>query len=391
MNKKLAIALDGLCFEASKHCVQLRPMKIVNCNAADSNSSYRSFSKAYCEVEAKSSKKFLFGDVFRRGIDILIGYLENKAVPENRQERFVLDKLLSYVNSNAADDIPTTNLHEMTKGELSKLMTNHLFGKLSTSPHYTVNKECDDQRKDNCPCSYPDCQLTGALGDTSVGNSEVWHGNMDIIINDNLALHFELPEENSKTAAENSLLEKQTSNASSQNSQLIAETIVFSFLQKQKHPEYSNFLTPAVGVGISEMTIMFYDAEHDVLLESTRVPLFDSPEEDCRKFSLAAILISWLVVNYKYLSSGLVDTMQTYTADFHNHTRGKIEIYEQKLSLGNVGSSSSSRAKRKKPPTVVASSYLYKKHKLLSRIIFGEKCGDGDSDENSSEEDKRNN
>lgn len=390
MNKELAIALDGLCFEASQHCVQLRPLKIVNCNAADSNPSYRSFSKAYCEVEVKSRKTFLFGDVFRRGVDILIGYLENRGMPENRQEQFVLNKLLAFVKSNAADEIPTTNLHQMTKADLSTLLANHLFGKLSTSSRFTVNKECDDLRKDNCPCSYPNCQLTGALGDTSVGNSEVWHGNMDIIINDNLALHCELPEENSGSAIGNSLIEKQKTSVLSQNSQLIAKTIVFSFLQKQKHPECSNFLTPLIGVGLSEMTVMFYDAEHDVLLESTRVPLFDSSEEECRMFSLTAILISWLVVNYTYLSSGLIDTMQTYTADFFNHTRGKTEIYEQKLSLGNVESSSSSGIKRKEPPAVMASSYLYKKHKLLSRIIFGENQ-DQDSDEDSSEEDNRNN
>lgn len=97
LKDEMVIALDGLCFEAIQQSVTLRPMRILNCNAADSNSG-KAFSKAYCEVEMESNKVFLLGDIFRSGLDILFDVLEKKKTPGSRQEQFVLSKLLSYIN-----------------------------------------------------------------------------------------------------------------------------------------------------------------------------------------------------------------------------------------------------------------------------------------------------
>lgn len=46
----------------------------------------------------------------------------------------------------------------------------------------------------------------------------------------------------------------------------------------KKHPERENFLTPCIGIEGTEVIIMSYDSEHDVLLESSSVSLFRSPE-----------------------------------------------------------------------------------------------------------------
>nr|XP_022338513.1 RUN domain-containing protein 1-like isoform X1 [Crassostrea virginica]XP_022338519.1 RUN domain-containing protein 1-like isoform X1 [Crassostrea virginica]XP_022338529.1 RUN domain-containing protein 1-like isoform X1 [Crassostrea virginica] len=131
------------------------------------------------------------------------------------------------------------------------------------------------------------------------GNLEVWHGSVDIIIKNDLVvenLEKEPDSPGGKSPIEESSL--------SRNPQLIAETIVFSFLQKKKtkkkkHPELSHFLIPCVGIASNAMLLMFYDSEHDVFLESSFVPLLSSTCENM--FSVEAILVTWLAVNYRFL------------------------------------------------------------------------------------------
>ena len=110
---------------------------------------------------------------------------------------------------------------------------------------------------------------------------------MDIIIKNDLVvenLEKEPDSPGGKSPIEESSL--------SRNPQLIAETIVFSFLQKKKkqHPELSHFLIPGVGIASNAMLLMFYDSEHDVFLESSFVPLLSSTCENM--FSVEAILAS---------------------------------------------------------------------------------------------------
>lgn len=205
------------------------------------------------------------------------------------------------------------------------------------------------------------------------GNSQVWHGNVDILINNDIILECvdEVKTENSggKSAETNAATENL-----SKNGQIIAETIVYSFLQRQTHPEWSSFLTPCFAVGGFNMLVMFYDCEHDILLESSIIPLFETTEtteETPRRVNLAAILVSWLVVNHRYLCSGLTKDMKvTYKADFFSQMRNKVDIYEKKLSFGNVGTSDCSTLKSRKREKVVRNEYLYEKHRKLGRMMF---------------------
>lgn len=164
-----------------------------------------------------------------------------------------------------------------------------------------------------------------------LGNVEVWHGNLDIIINSDLAV--EPLDENSDIPGGKLKLK----NCLHRNPQIIAQTIVFSFLQKKKHPERENFLTPCIGIGSTELIVMFYDSEHDVLLESSSVSLFEN-EFSC-EFSFEAILVYWLTVNYKYFCCGIVEKDKKHKSNFFVHAKDKIHIYEDKLKLGNVSNS----------------------------------------------------
>lgn len=182
------------------------------------------------------------------------------------------------------------------------------------------------------------------------GNVEVWHGNLDVIINTDLALVEPLDEDSENGSDGNSAVE----NCLQRNHQIIAQTIVFSFFQKKRHPERKHFLTPCIGIGSSELIVMLYDSEHDVLLESSSVPLFN--KDSSLEFSLQAILVCWLTVNYKYFCSGLCEEYQQYQSNFFVHAKEKIQIYEDKLSLGNVGNSRLNEQKLLQCPSIVVRS-----------------------------------
>ncbi|KAK3087558.1 hypothetical protein FSP39_007518 [Pinctada imbricata] len=380
LRRQLAIALDGFCFEAALHSVKLRPIKVKNSNAADSRGGI-DFSKAYCDVSVGSKRVFLLGDIFQRGLDIIVDYLEENKVPENKQEQYVLGKLVSFINTCSYDPISTEDLESISETDLTTLYINHLFGKLSTSSRYVISKNSDEKQKDECPCGRPNCKLTGTYGETCLGNVEVWHGHLGIIINNEVII--ETVEEESESSDSLSPVDtKIKSSTLSRNSRLIAETVVFSFLQKQTNPERDHFLTPCVGISNCEMIVLFYDSEHDVLLESSRIPILDQSEHgQSNRLNFAAIVVSWFVVNYKYLCSGLTDDMiSTYKADFLLQARDKIHVYETKLTLGNVDMSSNKPNKTHSSEEVATSLYLYKRHNKLSKIIFN-KCNYDSSDD----------
>lgn len=198
------------------------------------------------------------------------------------------------------------------------------------------------------------------------GNEEVWHGNLDIIVNNDLIV--EPVNEDTGSPGGKSIVEvKLKSSSLSKNPQIIAQAIVFSFLQKQTHPEREHFLTPCIGVGYTELLVMFYDAEHDVLLESAKMPVAKAMQPN--KFSLIAVIVSWLVVNYKYLCTGLTEEMGNfYKADFFKHAMPKLDVYKEKLRMGNVAVLNTSESNQ--PHYFFKdNSYLRERRKKLKEVV----------------------
>ncbi|XP_021362251.1 uncharacterized protein LOC110456051 isoform X2 [Mizuhopecten yessoensis] len=171
------------------------------------------------------------------------------------------------------------------------------------------------------------------------GNEEVWHGNLDIIV-DNDTVGVSYPSEcKADSPGGKSTVEVKLKHVNlSRNQQIMSETIVFSFLQKQRHPESRHFLFPCIGVANTGMVVYFYDSQKDVLLESSFISLVSVEG----KVNTQAILASWFVVNYKYLSSGIPHSKAPdEKAGFFSHVKEKLEIYEHNLKFGNVGISTS--------------------------------------------------
>lgn len=191
----------------------------------------------------------------------------------------------------------------------------------------------------------------------------MWHGDLDIILNSDLAV-ASLDEQPDSLDGKSEL-----KNHWQGNPQIIAQTIVFSFLQKKYHPERDNFLTPCIGIGRTDLIVMFYDAEHDVLLESSSVPLFEN-EFSC-KFSFEAILVSWLVVNYKYFCSGLVEKDEQHKSNFFVHAKDKIQIYKDKLKLGSVSYSRLiEQSLRLPPPKFIFTQFMRETTRALVDKLF---------------------
>ena len=168
-----------------------------------------------------------------------------------------------------------------------------------------------------------------------VGNTEIWHGYLDILVGHQpITLTPDEPEvrNGSSPVEEGKVVDYEE--------QMIAQTIVFSFLQKHKHQEYKTFLAPCIGISKKHVVFYFYDSDHDFLLESSCFDL-QVPGRGIKK---STVLAMWLTLNYKYLCSGITVAIKEsgYTADFHTFGKDKMELYKNRLTFG-CGQSSSSK------------------------------------------------
>lgn len=122
--------------------------------------------------------------------------------------------------------------------------------------------------------------------------------------------------------------------------QAVAETIVFSLLQKTKHP---NIFIPNILFSPREFRIIMYDSEKDILICSQPLDLFKRIEKSS-PFQLdeKSIIILWIVLHYEFFSSNLQShfakngyDMKTFHAKFKKRaTQEKFSIYDTGLRFG---------------------------------------------------------
>ena len=120
--------------------------------------------------------------------------------------------------------------------------------------------------------------------------------------------------------------------------QLVAETIVFAFLQNRLNPNLKNSLIPTIGISYRKIVFQFYDPVQDILIDSELFDLFDENDE-CLAFE--TILALWLAMNYELFCTGITKKMTeaNFTADFTSLVKPEIiEIYKKQLSFGGCGS-----------------------------------------------------
>ena len=84
--------------------------------------------------------------------------------------------------------------------------------------------------------------------------------------------------------------------------QALSQVIVFSLLQKQKHPEFVHHLIPNILISPEEFQILMYDSVNDILLGSYACPLFDHIE---KTLLTESVIVLWMVLHYRKFCGGM--------------------------------------------------------------------------------------
>ena len=88
-------AIMSLCTNNYMTHISLTPLKIQNCNATASGGT--SFSKVFCET-IHYDEGLVFGDLFQKGMEVLVNYVQKKTLPASKQLQVVLQKLLDFLD-----------------------------------------------------------------------------------------------------------------------------------------------------------------------------------------------------------------------------------------------------------------------------------------------------
>ncbi|KAK3086572.1 hypothetical protein FSP39_020392 [Pinctada imbricata] len=220
-------------------------------------------------------------------------------------------------------------------------ITVHYLAALSMDGQFWFNK-FTKKKENRCPCS---CAQKILYMDTNIGNPNTWYGKLDVILG---CLDYEVSPDigvmlaggdKSQLSSDDSeaistsndvpydeMADGDTSLSSNDDSpggrtraevklssleeisQIQAQTIVFSFYQKKRHPEVG--LVPSISVSKTHIQFHFYDSAKDVYLMSRRMPLF---QESGNSLSKVTALATWMVVNYKVLITVVTDEMEKET------------------------------------------------------------------------------
>ena len=113
--------------------------------------------------------------------------------------------------------------------------------------------------------------------------------------------------------------------------QAIAQTIVFSLIQSQRHPEFLTHMVPNIVISPEEVQIFMYDAANDILLCSNQIELFEAKHV----LMTETVVSLWMVMHYRLFCSGLdarkPSVLQRCKSGFRNHVHSKWDIYSKSL------------------------------------------------------------
>ena len=114
--------------------------------------------------------------------------------------------------------------------------------------------------------------------------------------------------------------------------QLLAQTIVFSFLQmKYNKIKLTHSLIPAVGISSKHLYINLYDCINDVFLQSdTGLEMFGVKDGD-KRMIVEIVVLLWLTLNYRYFCTGINEEMKKCKADFHKRLDDMITVYSDQV------------------------------------------------------------
>ncbi|XP_045174090.2 uncharacterized protein LOC123535464 [Mercenaria mercenaria] len=312
-------------------------VKIEDCNAEYSCG----FTECWCptkrnleEEDHEKRKLVYYGEVFE--IELLKSFLEGKETLDSLGYGRIkaLEKLSDFLcdsNLQETSKILAKPLgKDLKEAKWASLVATHIFSKLAVTSDMTISDMGYQIRYDQCPCG---CLAPLRVGDTSIGNENVWHGSVDILMGHVAGITRAEESVGENTEEDDSSFETNPGNLEFGRDQLIAKCVVFSCVQNIQG--YKLGLAPTIVISKDRVKVYMYDPKSDMLYESTELPLF-SPY--VKKLNTITIVALWLAVNYAIFGTGVQPAHQEfgYTADFKDRINNmeKNEIYKTELQIG---------------------------------------------------------
>lgn len=314
-------------------------LKLLETNARLSEGFSHAFCKANVYEKAGSDppmvQSYAIGSIFRVGLFILREFLNSKnpGVPKDHKQQEALINLLKFMNMDHS-------ALKCDEGSWAVRIAQHLLYPLSTVESYIIddNYKALDKYASKCPCKAGH-SLDGTLGDTSFGWIDGWHGRADILVDDVVvdftnstfgvnSLSTDEDLELSSSSVSTSLTSTETDFVERDKQQIIAQTIVFSFLQcKESNGVLKHFLVPGIGISKKKVISYLYDCENDVLLGTPPMELFAY-----KSLCYNTIVFLWLTLNYKIFCSGITDSMKPFKAEFFERVGSFLENYRNDVA-----------------------------------------------------------
>ncbi|XP_045169440.2 uncharacterized protein LOC123532141 [Mercenaria mercenaria] len=320
-------------------------VKILSCNGAYSCC----FSRAWCETmrniqDPDESKRCIvkFTKVF--DVDLVCQFLENSddvdisLITDSQLAAF--KRLAHFLDTR--DEIKgileAQSLRTTKESTWAAILGTHLLSKLAVSEQMTVDSEYPEKTT-VCPCG---CKAPIKVGDNSMGHEAVWHGSVDILLGPVAVVSSSADTSEEACDESNSAFELERGELEESRSQIIAETIVFSFIQKCG-------LVPTIGISKENLKIFMYDPQFDLLYESSEIQLFEPLQG--MEFNITTVVAMWLAINYSHFCTGVKHAHEEfgYTADFKLHMDRTFKIYQEGLKMGGCKHVKNHLAKYKAP------------------------------------------
>ncbi|XP_052089997.1 uncharacterized protein LOC127726615 [Mytilus californianus] len=321
-------------------------LKISDCNASQNYS----FTSAKCnivEIAENHEVPLLlkFTDIFSKGIQLLTAAENNTRVLDGNEKTAVVllasylgdieqhEKSLRKVISLVAEEKKEAKSFD---NHITIALADHLIGKLAPGNSYSIDSHLKTSGK--CRCAFDYCKQDSNFGCTGIGNVNAWHGFVDVLSDpgspESVGVVVATSDDEDETYDINSSTNRKEDVIGSED-QAVAQTIVFSFIQRKKHPTLCS-LIPNILISSTYFRIIMYDSVHDILLCTAPISLFATNEK--KKLIPTSVVILWMVLHHRQFCEGIktdtIDDLDNIKLHFKEQANDKYDLY---LNLSEVG------------------------------------------------------
>ncbi|XP_069115077.1 uncharacterized protein [Argopecten irradians] len=234
----------------------------------------------------------------------------------------------------------------------------HIFAQLIPNKDYVVDQQ-SRQIPEVCTCG---CKAKILKGNTALGSSFTWHGRVDILLNQTIAVTImndreeidEAGDTCEDSATEPPVKRKRReagkpgvkseyevcddSEIASQRTrtlvdedflpQILSECITNGFAQVNMNNSLSGALVPTFGCTAESICVCLYDPVNDILLQN--IQLMDLWARSFDKLNILTIVIIWLFLNFNTFGvQNLIEKIDLDKSGFHDKMNQSLQCYRE--------------------------------------------------------------